>query len=48
MIFIFIDTYFNIVPVCAPMASLINYKYKIKLVPGQLKKGKGSLISLFF
>jgi len=28
------------VPVCAPISSTQNYKYKIKLTPGNLRKGK--------
>lgn len=35
------DTVFYIVPVCAPLPSIISYKYKVKLLPGPLKKGKG-------
>jgi hypothetical protein len=29
------------VPVCAPYISMTNYKYKVKLTPGNVKKGKG-------
>ena len=29
------------VPVCAPYISLQKYKYKVKLIPGSMKKGKG-------
>ncbi|GFO00474.1 nuclear export mediator factor nemf-like [Plakobranchus ocellatus] len=28
------------VPVCAPYTTLLNYKYKVKLMPGSTKKGK--------
>lgn len=28
------------VPVCAPYQVMTNYKYKVKLIPGTLKKGK--------
>lgn len=37
------------VPVCAPYIALTNYKYKVKLTPGQLKKGKAvkTCMSLF-
>jgi hypothetical protein len=28
------------IPVCAPYISLKNYKYKVKLVPGNMKRGK--------
>lgn len=43
------------VPVCAPYAVVQNYKYKVKLVPGSVKRGKvltspvlTHLISLIF
>lgn len=29
------------IPVCAPYSALQRYKYKVKLVPGNGKKGKG-------
>ena len=29
------------IPVCAPYQALVNFKYKVKLTPGSLKKGKG-------
>jgi len=37
------------VPVCGPYATLSNYKYKSKLVPGTLKKGKAvkTVMSVF-
>ncbi|CAM0135522.1 hypothetical protein VKS41_005168 [Umbelopsis sp. WA50703] len=28
------------IPVCAPYTALLKYKYKVKLVPGAMKKGK--------
>ncbi|KAK3700284.1 hypothetical protein RRG08_033561 [Elysia crispata] len=28
------------IPVCAPYSTLLNYKYKVKLMPGSTKKGK--------
>lgn len=31
------------IPVCAPYTSLQKYKYKVKLTPGTLKRGKGKL-----
>jgi predicted ribosome quality control (RQC) complex YloA/Tae2 family protein len=34
------------VPVCAPYESLSSYKYKVKLTPGSLKKGKASKLAL--
>ena len=37
------------VPVCAPYSTLNNYKYRCKLVPGTLKKGKAvkTVMSVF-
>lgn len=29
------------IPVCAPYPALQKYKYKVKLTPGTLKRGKG-------
>jgi hypothetical protein len=29
------------IPVCAPYQALANFKYKVKLTPGNYKKGKG-------
>jgi hypothetical protein len=29
------------IPICAPYTALQKYKYKVKLVPGSGKKGKG-------
>ena len=37
---IYIDLLLFAIPVCAPYISLSNYKYKVKLVPGTLKRGK--------
>ncbi|KAJ3414380.1 hypothetical protein HDV05_006654 [Chytridiales sp. JEL 0842] len=34
------DELVNVIPVCAPWNCLGRYKYKVKLVPGSLKKGK--------
>lgn len=34
------DVVYDAVPVCAPYATLTNYKFKLKLQPGNLKKGK--------
>jgi len=33
-------------PVCAPYDSLKDYKYKVKLVPGTMKKGKAARICI--
>jgi len=43
------DTLLFAVPICAPYMTLINYKYKSKLVPGTLKKGKAvkTVMSVF-
>jgi len=43
------DTLLYAVPISAPYSTLTNYKYKVKLTPGSLKKGKASkqAISLF-
>ncbi|KAJ2961396.1 hypothetical protein NQZ79_g3433 [Umbelopsis isabellina] len=35
------------IPVCAPYTALLKYKYKVKLVPGAMKKGKGKVTSTF-
>jgi len=32
------------IPVCAPYAALQGYKYKVKLTPGGVKKGKGACV----
>jgi hypothetical protein len=34
------DTLLYAIPVCAPYSSLNKYKYKVKLTPGSLKRGK--------
>ncbi|TPX37091.1 hypothetical protein SmJEL517_g00927 [Synchytrium microbalum] len=36
------DTLLFAIPVCAPFSALNRYKYKVKLVPGSLKKGKAA------
>lgn len=40
------DILFYAVPVCGPYSALQSYKYRVKIVPGTAKKGKGS--SLYF
>ncbi|KAK9767340.1 hypothetical protein K7432_002958 [Basidiobolus ranarum] len=35
------DTLLFAVPVCAPYTSLQKFKYRVKLTPGSMKKGKG-------
>jgi len=40
------DTLLFAIPVCAPYAALINYKYKVKLTPGTAKKGKAVQTSI--
>ena len=34
------DTILEVLTVCAPFMTLLKYKYKVKLVPGTLKRGK--------
>lgn len=36
------DVLMHAIPVCAPWAALSKFKYKVKLLPGSLKKGKAS------
>jgi predicted ribosome quality control (RQC) complex YloA/Tae2 family protein len=36
------DTLLNCIPVCAPWITLQKYKYKLKLLPGSLKRGKAA------
>ncbi|CAG8537743.1 10624_t:CDS:10 [Paraglomus brasilianum] len=36
------------VPVCAPYAALQKYKYKVKLLPGTMKKGKACKVATNF
>ena len=38
------------VPVCGPYNAVQSYKYRVKLVPGTVKRGKGTsfMLSLFF
>lgn len=31
------------VPVCAPYNAVQSYKYRVKIIPGTVKKGKGSV-----
>lgn len=31
------------VPVCGPYTAVQSYKYRVKIVPGTAKKGKGSI-----
>lgn len=35
------DVLLYAVPVCAPYNALQSYKYRVKIIPGSLKKGKG-------
>ncbi|KAJ3042636.1 hypothetical protein HDV00_006915 [Rhizophlyctis rosea] len=41
-----LDNLQNAVAVCAPWAALQKYKYKVKLIPGALKKGKAAKSAL--
>jgi len=34
------------IPVCAPYNAILNYKYKVKLMPGNTKKGKAMKTAL--
>jgi predicted ribosome quality control (RQC) complex YloA/Tae2 family protein len=36
------DTLLSCIPVCAPWITLQKYKYKLKLLPGSLKRGKAA------
>lgn len=36
------DVLLNCIPVCAPWIALQKYKYKIKIMPGSLKRGKAA------
>ena len=36
------DTLLHAIPVCGPYGSLQPYKYRVKLVPGTLKRGKAA------
>lgn len=36
------DTILFAVPTCAPLATIQSYKYRVKLIPGAMKKGKAS------
>lgn len=36
------DILLHVIPVCAPWMTLKKYKYKIKLVPGAMKRGKAA------
>ncbi|KAI9222333.1 fibronectin-binding protein A N-terminus-domain-containing protein [Blastocladiella britannica] len=40
------DTLMYAVPMCAPYSSVLNFKYKVKLTPGSMKKGKAMKLCL--
>eukprot|EP00742_Colponemidia_sp_Colp-10_P006806 GILJ01007293.1.p1 GENE.GILJ01007293.1~~GILJ01007293.1.p1 ORF type:complete len:963 (-),score=268.38 GILJ01007293.1:280-3018(-) len=40
------DVLLYAVPVCAPYSTLLSYKFKIKLTPGSLKKGKAAKMAV--
>lgn len=44
-----IDKILGVMAVCAPYATLLKYKYKVKLTPGTMKRGKclKTIIELF-
>jgi hypothetical protein len=39
------DTILAAVPMCAPYSMMVNHKYKCKLQPGTLKRGKAKKIA---
>lgn len=43
-----VDGLIDCVPVCAPYASMVGYKYRVKLVPGTMKKGKAARQAMNF
>lgn len=43
-----IDVLLYAVPVCGPYNALQSYKYRVKIIPGSLKKGKGTHIKKYF
>lgn len=40
------DILLNAIPVCAPWSALQRFKYKVKLIPGSMKKGKATKSAL--
>lgn len=42
------DALLYAVPVCGPYSALQSYKYRVKLIPGTVKKGKGKSLAFFF
>ncbi|GLE03101.1 hypothetical protein PINS_up011980 [Pythium insidiosum] len=40
------DMLLHAMPMCAPYSSLLRYKYKVKLTPGSVKKGKAAKTAL--
>jgi len=34
------------IPVCGPYTAMTNYKFKVKLTPGNMKKGKAGRLAL--
>lgn len=41
------DVLLYAVPVCAPYNAVQSYKYRVKIIPGSLKKGKGIYVYNF-
>ena len=37
------DTILYALTMCAPYSSITNYKYRVKLLPGTLRRGKGKI-----
>jgi hypothetical protein len=42
------DVLLETVPVCAPYNAMAGYKYRVKILPGTLKKGKAARQAMTF
>lgn len=42
------DVLLYAIPVCGPYNALQSYKYRVKIIPGSLKKGKGIYLTKLF
>ena len=38
-----LDKYLSLIPMCAPYPVIANNKFKIKILPGAVKKGRGMM-----
>lgn len=45
--FIILDQYLSLIPMVAPYPVVGNNKFKIKMAPGSLKKGKGNKLNKY-